>query len=171
MLNHLHRIALATGHTVLATIPTPLGYVRPRSRHPWRAERLQVVRRGARTPRPSGSDLASGDAGRSELRWELTAYIAYLSGDPVRAFRLSLDLAHVHHRARDAEAAYANVQSAFTAWRAVRDPREGLDLGHDLIALWTELTSEEGPAVDDIEQLERAHARMGRLTDRARDSD
>lgn len=102
---------------------------------------------------------------------ELTAYIAYLAGEPVRAFRLSLDLAHVHHRARDAEAAYANVQSAFTAWRAVRDPREGLDLGHALIALWTELTSEEGPAADDIEQLEKANARMGRLTDRARDSD
>ncbi|WSQ11127.1 tetratricopeptide repeat protein [Streptomyces sp. NBC_01231] len=102
---------------------------------------------------------------------ELTAYIAYLAGEPVRAFRLSLDLAHVHHRARDAEAAYANVQSAFTAWRAVRDPREGLDLGQALIALWTELTSEEGPAADDIEQLEKANARMGRLTDRARDSD
>ncbi|MEV2217837.1 tetratricopeptide repeat protein [Streptomyces sp. NPDC050997] len=102
---------------------------------------------------------------------ELTAYIAYLADDPVRAFHLSLDLAHVHHRARDEEAAYGNVQSAFTAWRAVRDPREGLDLGHALIALWTELTSEEGPAADDIEQLEKAQARMGRLTDRARDSD
>jgi len=102
---------------------------------------------------------------------ELAAYIAYLADDPVRAFQLSLDLAHVHHRARDEEAAYGSVQSAFTAWRAVRDPREGLDLGHALIALWTELASEEGPAADDIEQLERAHARMGRLTDRARDSD
>ncbi|MFF0158669.1 tetratricopeptide repeat protein [Streptomyces sp. NPDC005263] len=101
---------------------------------------------------------------------ELTAYIAYLADDPVRAFRLSLDLAHVHHRAQDAEAAYGNVQSAFTAWRAVRDPREGLDLGHALIALWTELASEEGPAADDAEQLEKAHARMGRLTDRAGDS-
>ncbi|MEU0069669.1 tetratricopeptide repeat protein [Streptomyces sp. NPDC006332] len=102
---------------------------------------------------------------------ELTAYIAYLADDPVRAFRLSLDLAHVHHRAQDAEAAYGNVQSAFTAWRAVRDPREGLDLGHALIALWTELAAEEGPAADDAEQLEKAHARMGRLTDRAGDSD
>jgi hypothetical protein len=101
---------------------------------------------------------------------ELTAYIAYLAGDPVRALHLSLDLARVHHGTRDAEAAYGNVQSAFTAWRAVRDPQLGLDLGHGLIALWTELTAEEGPAADDIEQLEKARARMGRLAERARDN-
>ncbi|MFI6205489.1 tetratricopeptide repeat protein [Streptomyces sp. NPDC051041] len=99
---------------------------------------------------------------------ELTAYIAYLSGDPVRAFRLSLDLARAHRGAGDAEAAYGNVQSAATAWRAVRDPVRGLDLGRDLIGLWTELAAEGGPAADDIEQLESARARMGRLTERAR---
>ncbi|GAA3813459.1 tetratricopeptide repeat protein [Streptomyces coacervatus] len=101
---------------------------------------------------------------------ELSAYIAYLAGDPIRAFRLSLDLARTHRRARDAEAAYGNIQSAATAWRAVRDPQQGLDLGRDLIALWTELTAEEGPAADEIERLESARARMGRLTERARKS-
>jgi hypothetical protein len=101
---------------------------------------------------------------------ELAAYIAYLADDPVRAFHLSLDLAHVHHGTGEAEAAYGNVQSAFTAWRAVRDPRLGLELGHALLALWAELTTEEGPAADDIEQLEKARARMGRLTERARDN-
>ncbi|WP_416966281.1 tetratricopeptide repeat protein, partial [Streptomyces sp. Agncl-13] len=101
---------------------------------------------------------------------ELAAYIAYLAGDPLRSFHLSLDLAHIRHRAHDAEAAYGNVQSAATAWRAVRDPEQGLALGRDLIDLWTELTAEDGPAVEDIEQLESARARMGRLTERARRS-
>ncbi|MFF9458257.1 hypothetical protein [Streptomyces flaveolus] len=98
----------------------------------------------------------------------LTAYIAYLSGDPGRAFRLSLDLARIHRAAGDPEAAYGNVQSAATAWRAVRDPEQGLELGHDLVALWSELAAEAGPAADDAEQLESARTRMGRLTERAR---
>ncbi|UXY29231.1 tetratricopeptide repeat protein [Streptomyces sp. HUAS TT20] len=98
---------------------------------------------------------------------ELTAYIAYLAGDPLRAFRLSLDLARLRRQAHDAEGAYGNVQSAAAAWRAVRDPEQGLSLGRELIALWTELTAEEGPAADDIEELESAHNRMGRLTERA----
>jgi hypothetical protein len=101
---------------------------------------------------------------------ELTAYIAYLAGDPVRAFRVSLGLARIGRRTGDAEAAYGNIQSAASAWRAVRDPQQGLDLGRDLIGLWTELTTEEGPAADDIERLESARARMGRLTERARKS-
>ncbi len=62
---------------------------------------------------------------------ELAAYIAYLADDQARSFQLSLDLAHARHRAGDAEAAYGNIQSAFTAWRAVRDPLLGLELGHD----------------------------------------
>ncbi|MDT9699158.1 tetratricopeptide repeat protein [Streptomyces sp. P17] len=99
---------------------------------------------------------------------ELTAYIAYLAGDPAHAFALSLDLARIHHRAQDAEAAYGNVLSAATAWRAVRDPEQGLRLGHDLIALWAVLTAEDGPAAEDAEKLESARARMGRLTERVR---
>ncbi|MFG2356684.1 hypothetical protein [Streptomyces sp. NPDC048521] len=98
---------------------------------------------------------------------ELTAYIAYLAGDPVRAFQLSLELARLRRDARDAEAAYGNVQSAATAWRAVRDPEEGLRMGRDLIELWTGLTAEPGPAADDPGPLESARARMVRLTDRA----
>ncbi|MEU9217057.1 tetratricopeptide repeat protein [Streptomyces sp. NPDC048376] len=97
---------------------------------------------------------------------ELTAYIAYLSGDPDRAFRLSLDLARIHRRSGDAEAAYGNVQSAATAWRAVRDPARGLELGDDLLGLWDELAAEDGPAAEDAEELESARARMGRLTRR-----
>ncbi|NNN36476.1 hypothetical protein HLK59_40205, partial [Streptomyces sp. S3(2020)] len=99
---------------------------------------------------------------------ELTAYIAYLAGDPARAFGLSLDLARTRHHARDTEAAYGNVQSAATAWRAVRDPEQGLRMGVDLIGLWTELTLEGGPAAEDIEQLDSARTRMGRLAERAR---
>ncbi|GAB3172315.1 tetratricopeptide repeat protein [Streptomyces incanus] len=99
---------------------------------------------------------------------ELTAYIAYLGDEPLHAFRLSLELAGIHRRAGDAEAAYGNVRSADTAWRAVRDPLRGLELGRDLIELWTGLAAEEGPAADEIEELESARARMARLTDRAR---
>ncbi|MFJ8463113.1 tetratricopeptide repeat protein [Streptomyces swartbergensis] len=99
---------------------------------------------------------------------ELAAYIAYLAGDPLRAFRMSLDLAGARRRSGDAEAAYGNVESAATAWRAVRDPAVGLELGRDLIGLWTELAAEDGPAAEEIEQLESARARMGRLTERAR---
>ncbi|MEU3253721.1 tetratricopeptide repeat protein [Streptomyces sp. NPDC006997] len=99
---------------------------------------------------------------------ELAAYVAYLAGDPVRSFRLSLDLAGVHHRTHDAEAAYGNVQSAATAWRAVRDPELGLALGRELIALWTRLAAAGGVAAEDAEELETAHARMARLTQRAR---
>jgi hypothetical protein len=97
---------------------------------------------------------------------ELTAYIAYLSGDPDRAFQVSLDLARIHRRSGDAEAAYGNVQSAATAWRAVRDPARGLELGDDLVGLWDELAAEDGPAAEDAEELESARARMGRLTRR-----
>ncbi|WP_030839854.1 hypothetical protein [Streptomyces sp. NRRL S-475] len=98
---------------------------------------------------------------------ELTAYIAYLAGDPLRACQLSLDLAGARRRAGDAEAAYGNVESAATAWRAVRDPATGLELGRELIGLWTELAAEGGPAAEEVEQLESARARMGRLTERA----
>ncbi|OLZ65132.1 hypothetical protein AV521_33265 [Streptomyces sp. IMTB 2501] len=98
---------------------------------------------------------------------ELAAYIAYLGGEPVRAFQLSLDLARLRRQARDAESAYGNVRSAATAWRAVRDPEEGLRLGRDLIELWTDLATEPGPAADDPGPLESARARMVRLAGRA----
>ncbi|WP_030747303.1 hypothetical protein [Streptomyces sp. NRRL S-31] len=98
---------------------------------------------------------------------ELSAYIAYLADDPVRACRLSLDLARLRRGAGDGEAAYGNVRSAATAWRAVRDPEEGLRLGRDLIEVWTDLAAEPGPAADDPRPLEAARARMVRLTDRA----
>ncbi|WP_229913823.1 hypothetical protein [Streptomyces capitiformicae] len=99
---------------------------------------------------------------------ELTAYIAYLAGDALRSFHLSLDLARLRHHLRDPRAAYGNIQSAAAAWRAVRDPLQGLHLGRDLIDVWTELAAEAGPAADDLEQLEKARTRMGRLTERAR---
>jgi hypothetical protein len=99
---------------------------------------------------------------------ELTSYIAYLAGDPLRSFHLSLDLARIRERHQDPEAAYGNVQSAAAAWRAVRDPVQGLNLGQDLITLWSELVADGGPAADDLEQLESARNRMTRLADRAR---
>jgi hypothetical protein len=99
---------------------------------------------------------------------ELTAYIAYLAGDPLRSFHLSLDLARLHDRLGDLRAAYGNVQSAAAAWRAVRDPLQGLHLGRDLIGVWSELATHEGPAAEDLDQLESARNRMTRLAERAR---
>jgi hypothetical protein len=99
---------------------------------------------------------------------ELTSYIAYLAGDPLRSFHLSLDLARIRERHQDPEAAYGNVQSAAAAWRAVRDPVQGLNLGQDLITLWSELVADGAPAAHDLEQLESARNRMTRLADRAR---
>ncbi|MFJ4202802.1 hypothetical protein ACIP2Y_24675 [Streptomyces sviceus] len=102
---------------------------------------------------------------------ELAAYIAYLGGEPVQAAEISLDLAGIHHRAGDAEAAYGNVQSAATAWKAVRDPLRGLDLGRELLTLWTDLAAGEGPAAEDPDKLESARTRMLRLAERARNAD
>ncbi|MFH7337791.1 hypothetical protein [Streptomyces sp. KHY 26] len=119
-----------------------------------------------RTVGEASAVLGAGHAEVLHLR-ELAAYIAYLAGEPVRACRLSLDLARLRRTARDADAAYGNVQSASTAWRAVRDPEEGLRLGRDLIDLWSDLAAEPGPAADDPRPLESARARMLRLTDRA----
>ncbi|MEV7285528.1 tetratricopeptide repeat protein [Streptomyces sp. NPDC093252] len=98
----------------------------------------------------------------------LAAYVAYLAGEPERAFRLSLDLARGYAGAGEAESAYGNVQSAATAWRAVRDAGRGLELGRELIAVWAELAAEPGgPAAVDGEELDGARARMDRLTARA----
>ncbi|MFG3100190.1 tetratricopeptide repeat protein [Streptomyces sp. NPDC048182] len=136
----------------------------------------EAVREGRTEEAARLAEATVADAARSlgpehpevcRLR-ELSAYIAYLSGDPRRAFRLSLDLAAVHHRAGDAEAAYGNVRSAATAWRAVREPALGLELGRELVALWEELAAGGGPAAEDPEPLESARTRMGRLTERAR---
>ncbi|WP_330265056.1 hypothetical protein [Streptomyces griseorubiginosus] len=101
---------------------------------------------------------------------ELAAYIAYLAGEPTQAADISLDLAGIQHRAGDAESAYGNLQSAATAWKAVRDPSRGLALGGDLIALWTEMAAGEGPAADEPEKLESARSRMLRLAERARNA-
>ncbi|MFJ3639066.1 tetratricopeptide repeat protein [Streptomyces sp. NPDC090108] len=98
---------------------------------------------------------------------ELSAYIAWLEGDPVRAFTLSLDTARGRRALDDAAGAYGDLQSAATAWRAVRDPGQGLRMGRDLIGLWAALAAEPGPAADDPRPLESARARMARLTDRA----
>ncbi|MEU6364858.1 hypothetical protein ABZ876_03690 [Streptomyces sp. NPDC046931] len=98
---------------------------------------------------------------------ELTAYIAYLADDPLRSFRLSLDLARLRHRLCEPRSAYGDVQSAAAAWRAVRDPLQGLHLGRDLIDVWSELAAGPGPAADDLDRLERARTRMGRLAERA----
>ncbi|MFE9660143.1 tetratricopeptide repeat protein [Streptomyces sp. NPDC005955] len=97
---------------------------------------------------------------------ELAAYIAYLAGDLPRSFALSMALARARRR-RDDDRAFASVQSAAAAWRALRDPAQGLALGHELIALWSDLAAEGGPAAADTAQLDAVRARMDRLFQRA----
>ncbi|WP_432056013.1 tetratricopeptide repeat protein [Streptomyces sp. bgisy022] len=99
---------------------------------------------------------------------ELGAYVAYLAGHPEPALRTCLDVAALRRRAGDAEAAYSSVRGAATAWRAVRDPLRGLELGRELLALWTELAADGGPAGAETDALESARARMDRLHTRAR---
>ncbi|MYV40209.1 hypothetical protein GT030_15390 [Streptomyces sp. SID1328] len=98
---------------------------------------------------------------------ELCAYIAYLTGNPARAFDLSLDLARKRAESGDPTAAYSNVRSAATAWRVVGDAEQALRMGRELIDVWTTLAAEPGPAAADPRPLESAHARMTRLTARA----
>ncbi|RZU43853.1 hypothetical protein EV284_1304 [Streptomyces sp. BK022] len=98
---------------------------------------------------------------------ELCAYIAYLTGDPTRAFDLSLDLARKRAESGDPAAAYGNVRSAATAWRVVGDAEQALRMGRELIDVWTALAAKPGPAASDPRPLESAHTRMGRLTARA----
>ncbi|WP_405553590.1 hypothetical protein [Streptomyces sp. NBC_01171] len=102
---------------------------------------------------------------------ELCAYIAYLTGDPARAFDLSLDLARKRAESGDPAAAYSNVRSAATAWRAVGEAEQALRMGRELIEVWTALASKPGPAAADPRPLESAHTRMTRLTARAAAAD
>ncbi|MFJ3662194.1 hypothetical protein ACIPPM_17230 [Streptomyces sp. NPDC090119] len=102
---------------------------------------------------------------------ELCAYIAYLTGDPARAFDLSLDLARKRAESGDPAAAYGNVRSAATAWRSVGDAEQALRMGRDLIEVWTALAAKPGPAAADPRPLESAHTRMTRLTARAAAAD
>jgi hypothetical protein len=97
---------------------------------------------------------------------ELAAYIAYLAGDAHRSFALNMGLARVHRR-QDPARALGNVQSAAAAWLGVRDPELGLSLGAELVALWTEMAAEGGPAAADPARLEAVRARMDRLAARA----
>ncbi|MFD0545136.1 tetratricopeptide repeat protein [Streptomyces mexicanus] len=152
----------ATGGARVVVFAAPLAEVNEAVR----AGRIEeAAERAERTVTEASAALGADHVEVLRLR-ELLAYIAYLAGDPLRAFTLSLDLARAHHRAGDAEGAYGNVLSAATAWRAVRDPEQGLRLGSDLLALWSALAAEDGPAADDLDRLDSARARMGRLAER-----
>ncbi|GGZ16022.1 hypothetical protein [Streptomyces poonensis] len=191
VLSHLHLLALASeadpGHrpapvrefavaeTVVeggeadgAAVLSPLAEPITRINEAIRAGRIAEAAELAETATDQAAPMFGEEhPGVLRLR-ELTAYIAYLAGDPLRSCRLSLALARLRHRLRDPLAAYGHVQSAAAAWRAVRDPLQGLRLGRELLGVWAEIAADEGPAADDIEQLQSAHARMGRLAERAR---
>lgn len=99
---------------------------------------------------------------------ELGAYIAYLSGDALRAFHVSLELA-LHPPPRGRRRGRVRQRPERRRGLACRArPLQGLNLGTELIGLWTELAAEDGPAAEDPEELESARARMLRLAQRAR---
>ena len=102
---------------------------------------------------------------------ELDAYIAYLAGEPERAFALALDVAWAYRRTGNPEASYSSLQGAATAWRAVRDPALGQELGRNLLGLWSDLVAEGVPTAEEAEELESARARMDRLAARAARAD
>ncbi|MFY1678295.1 MULTISPECIES: tetratricopeptide repeat protein [unclassified Streptomyces] len=133
-----------------------------------RSGRTAEADREAAEARARASRLLGPDHPEVLRLREVSAYVAFLSGDPVRALRLCLDSARAHRRTGDPEAAYGGVHGALTAWRAVRDPRQGMELGAELIELWSELAAEPGPAAADLDALRAARARMGRLADRVR---
>ncbi|MGW1004952.1 tetratricopeptide repeat protein [Streptomyces sp. NPDC002520] len=115
----------------------------------------------------SATQTLGADHGEVLQLRELAAYIAYLAGDAQRSFAQSMEVARVRRR-HDDERAFASVQSAAAAWRALRDPAQGLALGHELIALWSDMAAGGGPAAADPAQLDAVRARMARLAERAR---
>ncbi|MER5293085.1 tetratricopeptide repeat protein [Streptomyces pharetrae] len=151
-----------------AGVPTPLTEPLARIGEAVKEGRIDAATALAEQALGDGAAMLGPDHPEVLRLGELAAYVAYLGGDPLRAFRLSVDLVHARRRTGDAEAAYGNVQSAATAWRAVRDPLLGQELGHELIALWAELAAEPGPAAEEAEQLQSARTRMTRLAERAR---
>ncbi|WP_411081845.1 tetratricopeptide repeat protein [Streptomyces sp. cmx-18-6] len=90
---------------------------------------------------------------------ELNAYVAFVAGDAGRAFEGSLEIARIRAAHKDPQA-LQSVLNAAAAWLKVADPREGLRMGRDLIALWSTL-----PAADQ-DRLDSARARMVRLARR-----
>ncbi|MET8977585.1 tetratricopeptide repeat protein [Streptomyces sp. NPDC004539] len=150
-----------------AVPPGPLAGPTARINEAVRAGRIDMAAELAeRTVEEASGALGADHPEVLRLR-ELAAYIAYLAGDPVRAFHVSLDVAWAHRRTGDSEAAYGNVQSAATAWRAVREPVQGLNLGNELLGLWTALSADGGPAAEDPSALDSARSRMLRLAERA----
>ncbi|AIR99915.1 hypothetical protein [Streptomyces glaucescens] len=153
-----------------AAVPTPLTEPLARIAEAVREGRIDAASALAEQALRDGAALLGPDHPEALRLGELAAYAAYLGGDPLRAFRLSVDLVHARRRTGDAEAAYSSLHGAATAWRAVRDPLLGQELGHELIALWTALAAEPGPAADEAEQLRSARTRMTRLAERAREA-
>ncbi|MCZ1001439.1 hypothetical protein O1M63_30690 [Streptomyces mirabilis] len=98
---------------------------------------------------------------------ELTSYIAYLAGDPLRAFHVSSTSPASAGGTRTRGRVRQRTERRRGLARRAR-PVQGLNLGQDLITLWTELVADGGPAADDLEQLESARTRMTRLAERAR---
>ncbi|MEU3879143.1 tetratricopeptide repeat protein [Streptomyces californicus] len=90
---------------------------------------------------------------------ELNAYVAFVAGDTGRAFEGSLEIARIRAAHGDPQA-LQSVLNAAAAWLKVADPREGLRMGRDLIALWSTL-----PAADQ-DRLGSARARIERLEQR-----
>ncbi|MET8183220.1 hypothetical protein [Streptomyces sp. NPDC005336] len=97
---------------------------------------------------------------------ELCAHIAYVAGDASRSMTMALEVARSRQRLGD-PSAYATLMRAAAVWPAIGDPREGLECGRALVAVWSALAREGGQAAADIGRLDAAKRRMVRLAQRA----
>ncbi|MFI0817285.1 hypothetical protein ACH4TX_12370 [Streptomyces sp. NPDC021098] len=97
---------------------------------------------------------------------ELCAHIAYVAGDVDRSMATALDVARTRQRLGDPRA-YESLMRAAAVWPAVREPRQALELGRDLVAVWSALARQGGRAAAEIGRLDAAKRRMVRLAQRA----
>lgn len=97
---------------------------------------------------------------------ELCAHIAYLAGDPTRSMAISLGVSRARLQ-QDGVGAYDALLRAAAVWPTIRDPRQGLEHGHQLVALWEEFVRTDSRASAEGDKLTAAKQRVERLTHRA----
>jgi hypothetical protein len=97
---------------------------------------------------------------------ELCAHIAYLAGDPARSMAISLEVSRARMR-QGGTGAYDALLRAAAVWPAIRDPRQGLEYGGQLLELWYEFVRTDERASAERDKLEAAEQRMQRLHHRA----
>ncbi|MFD7548335.1 hypothetical protein [Streptomyces sp. NPDC059816] len=97
---------------------------------------------------------------------ELQAHIAYLAGDAERSMAISLSVCRAWMRRHD-PGAYGTLMRAAAVWPGIREPRQGIRQGEELIRLWTTLAGADESGFSELDRLAAARERMTRLEARA----